>query len=121
MAPIHSLLMPANIIIIVGGVLISNSYDVKDAQTNTTVTDQDRTAKILRSVGAAIFLACAVFFNFCTWKTVSSSKNSRSKTHPTLVVLVVVGLFLIIRGVFGLLQSALYSVSDAFPVYRLQC
>lgn len=126
MAPIHSLLMPANIIIIVGGVLISNSYDVKDAQANTTVTDQDKTAKILRSVGSAIFLAVAILFNLCTWKTVASSKNSSAKTHPTLVILVVVGLFLIVRGVFGLLQSALYSVSSASAFVlaerrRLQC
>lgn len=111
MAPIHSLLLPANILIIVGGVMISNDYDVKDQQNLTAATDQGHTAKLLRSIGSGIFLAVAIFFNFCVLKTVRSKENSSRGTHPTLVILVIVGLFLIVRGVFGLLQSALYSVS----------
>lgn len=112
MAPLHSCLLPGNILIIVGGVMVSNDYDVQDQQTNTAATDQEHTSKLLRTIGAAIFLAVGIFYNACVYKTVTSSQtNKRRGTHPTLVILMVVGLFLIVRGVFGLLQSALYTVS----------
>lgn len=120
MAPIHSVLLPANIIIIVGGVMVANDYDVQDQQTNTAATDQEHTSKLLRSIGSGIFLAVAVFFNLCVMKTFASRENNKRRgTHPTLIILAVVGAFLIVRGTFGLLQAALYSVICFFASVRV--
>jgi hypothetical protein len=99
------------------------------------------TAKILRSIGSGIFLAVTFIFNACLVITYimnkrkelrhnassvsgggaagggkyasSSSNSSATRIHPTLPILSLVGSFLIVRGVFGLLQSAVWSVSRA--------
>lgn len=110
MHPVHALLVPANVMIIVGGAMLSDDYDVTDEQPLTSVTDQEQTAKILRSVGAAMFLAVAVFWNACLYKSIATQRSGGGPLHGTLAILSVVGVFLLVRGTFGLLQSCLYSV-----------
>lgn len=105
LAPVHSLLIPANAIIIAGG-----SYLASDAGTDPT--DFNNKAKILRSIGSGIFLAVTLFYNGCVAKTYLDSRRERTDIHMTLPILAVVGLLLIVRGLFGLLQSAVWSVSS---------
>lgn len=112
LAPVHSLLIPANAIIIAGG-----SYLASDAGTDPT--DFNEKAKVLRSVGSAIFLAVTLFFNACvTYTLISDSKRGNRKVHPTLIILTMVSALLIVRGVFGLLQSAVWSVSERTSLKR---
>lgn len=111
MKPVHALLMVSNILIIVGGAMLSNAYDVTDAQPLTSATDQENTAKVLRTVGSAVFLGAAVFWSACLFKTIATNRSEGSSIHSTLVLLVIAGAFLIARGTFGMLQSCLYSVS----------
>lgn len=109
LAPVHSLLIPANAIIITGG-----SYLASDAGTDPT--DFNEKAKVLRSIGSGIFLGVTLFYNGCVVKTYLDSRRQRTDTHMTLPILALVGLLLIVRGLFGLLQSAVWSVSSRdFP------
>lgn len=108
LAPVHSLLIPANAIIIAGGSFLAGDAD------DDTATGFDDRAKILRSVGSAIFLAVTLFFNACVIKTFMTSRRESRKIHPTLPIMAIVGLLLIVRGVFGLLQSAVWGVSICF-------
>lgn len=82
----------------------------------TDPTDFNNKAKILRSVGSAIFLAVTLFYNACVVKTFMDSRKERTDVHLTLPILGVVGLLLIVRGVFGLLQSAVWNVSVPYTL-----
>ncbi|KAK9895234.1 hypothetical protein P389DRAFT_90184 [Cystobasidium minutum MCA 4210] len=109
LAPVHSLLIPANAIIMTGG-----SFLAGDAGEDPT--DFDSRAKIMRSVGSGIFLAVTLFYNACVVKTfITARRESKSRTHPTLPILAIVGVLLIVRGLFGLLQSAVWSLSYVNP------
>lgn len=105
LAPIHALLIPANAVIITSGSMIAGTAGTDRAN--------NQTAKILRSVGSAIFLLVTLFYNVCVLKTYLTQRRARKglSTHPSLVILAIVGLFLIVRGTFGLLQAAVWSVS----------
>lgn len=110
LAPVHSILIPANAIIIAGG-----SFLAGDAGEDPT--DFNNTAKILRSIGSGIFLGVTLFYNGCVIKTFLDSRKERRGVHPTLPILAIVGAFLIARGLFGLLQSAVWNVSFTIPYY----
>lgn len=90
--------MLANILIVAGGAILAGSFSHPNANTST--------AKILRTVGQAIFLAVNVAFMLCVIRAMRQSKRETGRIHPTLWILLLVWPFLFVRGIYGLLSAA---------------
>jgi len=109
MSLIHNLLIVANALIISGGSILSGGNDT----TATFGSDKDKvnTAKILRSVGQAMFLAINIFLLFVLLHTVRQSRREQRSSrrsaalHPTLMLLLLAWPLLLVRGLYGLLYS----------------
>ncbi|KAK7018275.1 hypothetical protein R3P38DRAFT_3200638 [Favolaschia claudopus] len=105
MAAIHSLLLYANLLIVLGGAFLSKA-DFRHLDAADT---------IMRTTGQGVFLACnAVLLGFVVL-TALRDRRKRGVVHPTLVVLFVVWFPLIVRGAFGVLQAADFKFSYYNP------
>ncbi|KAF7331523.1 hypothetical protein MKEN_00031200 [Mycena kentingensis (nom. inval.)] len=118
MAAFHLVLIVANAIIISGGSFLANA-DLSDFGDPETVRKL-RISKIMRTSGQAIFLACNTLLLLIILVTIRQSRKMRkaageSGVHPTLWVLLITWVPLIIRGVFGVLQSADFELSYYNP------
>ncbi|RSH83411.1 uncharacterized protein EHS24_007095 [Apiotrichum porosum] len=108
-AVIDSWLIPANIIIIAGGSLMAganNSTDLTEAQ----IQNMLNTAKGLRTAGQAIFLVLTVVWILLQANTYARTSKAGLST-ATNKLFTVVGALLLARGVFGLLQALISSLS----------
>jgi hypothetical protein len=102
MAIMHHLLTGANAIIIAGGSLLAgSSTNVKQFNANL------HTAKAMRIAGQSIFLAINAFLLYCIADAIRQCKREHSRVHPTLYLLLATWPFLFVRGLYGILASAL--------------
>ncbi|KAJ7262036.1 hypothetical protein C8J57DRAFT_1232166 [Mycena rebaudengoi] len=113
MVAFHSVLVVANVAIVFG-----SSY-VAGADIMAITPDLLRrlnVSKISRTVGQSLFLACNTLLLgvILTMRNNRRNGDARGKTgsvHPTLILLLIVWFPLIVRGVFGVLQSAVFEFS----------
>ncbi|PPQ97858.1 hypothetical protein CVT26_013027 [Gymnopilus dilepis] len=110
MVIMHTLLIFANMAIIIGGSYLAgadfNNPESHDFQQRLNV------AKITRTTGQSIFLACNFLLLFTILATIRGRKKEGVKnTHPTLILLFIAWFPLIVRGIFGILQAAIWSLS----------
>lgn len=68
-------------------------------------------AKILRTSGQSIFLACNAVLLATILVTIRNNRRDNKKIHPTLILLLIAWFPLIVRGIFGVLQSADWGLS----------
>ncbi|PPR00400.1 hypothetical protein CVT24_004478 [Panaeolus cyanescens] len=111
---VHSFLILANAAIITGGSYLAGA-DFSKPDDPDTIRRFD-VAKIARTSGQSVFLAV----NFLLIGTILATiygekKRGVKKTHPTLILLVIVWFPLITRGIFGVLQSSVWSLSYYNP------
>ncbi|TFK34401.1 hypothetical protein BDQ12DRAFT_669466 [Crucibulum laeve] len=118
MAVLHFLLIFANAAIVVGGSYLAGAdfTDVngKDTQNRLNIS------KITRTTGQSVFLACNFILLLAILATIRNERRRNrngksSKTHSTLILLLVAWFPLIVRGIFGVLQSAVWSLSYYNP------
>ncbi|KAJ7168003.1 hypothetical protein C8R46DRAFT_259365 [Mycena filopes] len=118
MAAFHTLLVLANTAIIVGGSFLANAdfsqFDSPDTQHKL------RVSRIARTTGQSVFLTCNALLLVILLITARNDRRSGGRkgvlrVHPTLVLLIVTWVPLIIRGVFGVLQSADFVLSYYDP------
>ncbi|KAJ7722898.1 hypothetical protein DFH07DRAFT_284352 [Mycena maculata] len=114
MAAFHIVLILANSTIIVGGSYLAHAdlgnLELPDTQMRI------RIARYTRTAGQSVFLACTVFLLGILLATARNDRRAhKGKLHPTLVVLLIAWIPLVIRGVFGVLQSADFSLSYYDP------
>jgi hypothetical protein len=108
MITMHSVLIVANVLIVVGGSYLAGAMD----ETGSELENKMNIAKILRTTGQSVFLACNALFLVALLVTIRKERQEGRRIHPTLVILLVCWFPLIIRGIFGVLQSAVWSVSN---------
>ncbi|KAG6810623.1 hypothetical protein H0H92_011091 [Tricholoma furcatifolium] len=100
MAVMHYLLIAANIIIIVGGSKLSNT-------TASNYASLIHQAKILRTVGQAIFLTMNCILLVCILLTMRQYHREQlgTKVHRSLFLLLAAWPFLFVRGIYGIMSS----------------
>ncbi|KLO18545.1 hypothetical protein SCHPADRAFT_936044 [Schizopora paradoxa] len=109
MSIMHWFLIGANTMIIVGGTMLSNSMN---SNGDDLPTQQDlNTSKALRLAGQSIFLAINLLLAFSIARTFRMSLRELGFVHNTLKLLALAWPFLIVRGVFGILQATLTEFS----------
>ncbi|KAJ7208556.1 hypothetical protein GGX14DRAFT_111776 [Mycena pura] len=122
MVAIPSILVIANLAIIIGGSYLAgadyNNLDSPDTQARL------RVSKITRTAGQGVFLACNAILLVAILLTIrtnlrhgdrSQRKNRAPRVHPTLVIIVLAWFPLMARGTFGILQSADFKLSYFNP------
>jgi len=118
MAWFHTLLILANAAIVFGGSYLSGA-DLTQPDSPDTI-NRFQVAKIARTTGQSVFLACNALLMVSVVFTMLRDRreiHSRGvgKIHPTLWILFVVWFPLIARGIWGVLQSSVWSVSYMNP------
>ncbi|KAK6458442.1 uncharacterized protein RJT20DRAFT_147677 [Scheffersomyces xylosifermentans] len=90
----HLILIPANILVIIGGVELAGA-------TNEPATHgKIQQARILRTVGQAIFLAqTAIAVAFAFW-----CRFGEKIKHINVIAILIVSPFILVRGIFGVLS-----------------
>ncbi|KAF8156103.1 hypothetical protein B0H34DRAFT_716194 [Crassisporium funariophilum] len=114
MAIFHAALILANVAIVFGGSYLSGADftqpDSRDTKRRLNI------AKATRTSGQSVFLACNFLLLFAIVATIVGDKRrGKRTTHPTLILLTVAWIPLIIRGIFGVLQSGIWSLSYYNP------
>lgn len=71
-------------------------------------------SKALRTTGQAIFLALTVIFGVFVLHTLRRGQRHGGITK-TIILFIIVAIMLHVRGIFGVLQAAVYSVSHCHP------
>jgi hypothetical protein len=111
MATFHLVLILANTAIIVGGSFLANAdlaaFDSADTQRRL------RISRISRTAGQSVFLACNAALLVIILVTARKDRLSgerKGKVHPTLLLLLLAWIPLIVRGTYGVLQSADFAV-----------
>jgi hypothetical protein len=111
MATFHLVLILANTAIIVGGSFLANAdlaaFDSADTQRRL------RISRISRTAGQSVFLACnaaLLVIILITLRKDRLSGERKGKVHPTLLLLLLAWIPLIVRGTYGVLQSADFAV-----------
>jgi hypothetical protein len=124
MVAIHSILVIANVAIIIGG-----SYLAGADYNNLTSPDTQKrlqVSKVTRTAGQGVFLACNALLLFAILQTIRTnlrhgdrSQGNRvgPRLHPTLILILLAWFPLMVRGTFGILQSAIFQVRR----YLLKC
>ncbi|KAJ7450325.1 hypothetical protein B0H11DRAFT_2077803 [Mycena galericulata] len=119
MVGFHSALVLANTAIVVGG-----SYLAGADYSELNSPDTKRrllVSKITRTAGQSVFLAGNALLLFIILVTIRNnrrdgdSRNKKGSVHPTLIILLIAWFPLIVRGIFGILQSAVWSLSYYNP------
>jgi hypothetical protein len=120
MAGFHVLLALANTAIIVSGSFLANA-DL--AQFDSTATQRRlRISRSARTAGQSVFLGCNAVLLIIILVTMRNDHRShmrKSGVHPTLVVLT--WMPLIVRGSFGVIQSADFEVCFCPRGWGLLC
>lgn len=107
---VHSFLILANIAIITGGSYLAGA-DFTQPDSPDTI-QRLNVAKIARTSGQSVFLAVNALLMATILATIwGERRRGAKKTHPTLIILAIVWFPLITRGIFGVLQSAVWSLS----------
>lgn len=111
-----------------GGSLLSGTLDSDTGLASPDKQGQANAAKGMRVAGSvvfyimtSIFYGCLVHVIYTKGRRRSSSSSSYSSClgiHPTLAILIVVSCFLFVRGIFGVLQAAVDSVSSWMHALR---
>ncbi|WOO86341.1 uncharacterized protein LOC62_07G009822 [Vanrija pseudolonga] len=122
MAIIDSWLIPANAIIIAGGSMMAGAMDPNSSQYKGLTPEQIQAkinhkldvSKALRTTGQAIFLALTVIFGVFVLHTLRRGQRHGGITK-TIILFVIVAIMLHVRGIFGVLQAAVYSLSYYNP------
>ncbi|KAJ6522739.1 hypothetical protein B0H19DRAFT_1043459 [Mycena capillaripes] len=116
MAAFHILLILANTTIIVGGSFLANAdfsqFDSPETQRKL------RTSRIARTAGQSVFLACNALLLVILLITARNDRRLNARkggVHPTLVLLLLAWIPLIVRGSFGVIQSADFELSYYNP------
>lgn len=109
MSIMHWFLIAANAMIITGGTMLSNSMNTNG---DNLPTQQDlNTSKALRLAGQSIFLSINLLLAFSIARTFRLAIQELGYVHNTLKLLAVAWPFLVVRGVFGILQATLTEFS----------
>ncbi|KAJ7450292.1 hypothetical protein B0H11DRAFT_321900 [Mycena galericulata] len=122
MVAIHSILVLANVAIVIGGAYLAgadyNNLGAPDTQRRLEVS------KITRTAGQGVFLACNALLLVAIVHTMlhnlrhgdrSASGAKGPKIHATLVLILLAWFPLMVRGVFGILQSVIFELSYLNP------
>ncbi|KAJ7321701.1 hypothetical protein DFH08DRAFT_1033720 [Mycena albidolilacea] len=112
MAAFHVLLILANTAIIVGGSFLAGAdlvqFDSADTQRRLRISRSARTA------GQSVFLGCNAALLIIILVTMRNDHRSpvrKSGVHPALMLLLLAWMPLIVRGSFGVIQSADFELS----------
>ncbi|KAL1404837.1 hypothetical protein Q8F55_008447 [Vanrija albida] len=122
MAIVDSWLIPANAIIIAGGSIMAGGMDPKSSRYDGMSPEEiqkkmDDTlfiSKALRTTGQAVFLALTVVFGVFILHTLRRGQRHGGITW-TILIFVFVALMMLVRGLFGVLQAGIYSLSYYNP------
>jgi hypothetical protein len=109
MVVVHSLLVLANVAIVYGGGQLAGA-DYANLNSPDTIKRLN-IGKITRTVGQSVFLGCNFGLFFVIVATIIGERRAGRRIHPTLWLLLAAWFPLITRGIFGVLQSAVFSVS----------
>ncbi|KAJ7087102.1 hypothetical protein C8R44DRAFT_752281 [Mycena epipterygia] len=114
MAAFHTALILANTAIIIGGSYLAHA---NFAEFDSPATQNHlRISRITRTAGQSVFLVCnALLLGILLVTARNDRRAHRGRLHPTLVLLLVAWVPLIVRGVFGVLQSADFTLSYYNP------
>ncbi|KAJ7205863.1 hypothetical protein B0H12DRAFT_453454 [Mycena haematopus] len=109
-ASFHMTLVLANTAIIVGGSFLANAnladFDSPDTQRRLHIS------RVSRTSGQSVFLGNNAFLLFVLVLTARNDRRARGgRVHPTLVLLLIASIPLIVRGTYGVLQSADFNLS----------
>jgi hypothetical protein len=119
----HSVLILANAAIVVGGSYLAGA-DYSDPNLPDTKR-RLQISKITRTAGQSVFLAGNAALLIIILVTIRNnrrdgdSRRKKGTVHPTLWLLFIAWFPLIVRGIFGILQAAVFSVRlrNSFTVY----
>ncbi|KAL9931644.1 hypothetical protein V8E36_009442 [Tilletia maclaganii] len=121
MAFVHWLLIAGNTIIITGGSMLSNAVD----SSNGTLIDPQKyhTGKAMRAAGQAIFLAImvallgAIILTIKQYRAKAARNGHKTPVHGHLFLLILLAVspFLLVRGIFGVLQAVVESLGYYSP------
>lgn len=109
MGTMHWFLIAANVMIITGGTMLSNSMNTNGD--NLPTQKELNTSKALRLAGQSIFLSINLLLAFSIARTFKMSIQQFGYVHNTLKLLALAWPFLVVRGVFGILQATLTEFS----------
>ncbi|KAJ7270267.1 hypothetical protein C8J57DRAFT_1065917, partial [Mycena rebaudengoi] len=117
---LHLALILANVAIVVGGSFLAgaNFTDAEDKRAQMRLD----LSKILRTAGQGVFLACNAILLGILLLTIRNnlrdgdSRRKKGSVHPTLYLLLISWFPLMVRGAFGVLQSAIFQVSIHFSL-----
>ncbi|KAF7307917.1 hypothetical protein MKEN_01152500 [Mycena kentingensis (nom. inval.)] len=122
MVIMHSLLILANAAIVTGGSYLAGAdFTSTDPAAQADTTRRLNISKAARTAGQAVFLACNATLLIIILVTMrrnrrdGDSRNRKGTVHPTLVLLLVAWFPLIVRGIFGVLQAAVWDLSYYNP------
>ncbi|KAJ7493703.1 hypothetical protein FB451DRAFT_1122272 [Mycena latifolia] len=123
MVAIHSVLVLANVAIIIGGAYLAGASDYTDVNSADTQR-RLQVSKITRTAGQGVFLACNALLLAAILQTIHTNlrhgdRSQKTRTwpriHPTLIVILLAWFPLMVRGTFGILQSAIFQLSYFNP------
>ncbi|KAJ7257801.1 hypothetical protein C8J57DRAFT_1342785 [Mycena rebaudengoi] len=120
MVTFNTVLILANAATITGGSYLS-AADTSPAEIDSSATQRRlRVAKIARTAGQSAFLACNMVLLGIILVTMRNNRregDARRKSgtvHSTLTLLLMAWFPLIVRGVFGVLQAAVFDVTENY-------
>ncbi|EKD02082.1 hypothetical protein A1Q2_03634 [Trichosporon asahii var. asahii CBS 8904] len=113
-------LIPANAIIIAGGSIMAGLNDKSKQLDPDDYNNRLNVSKGLRTAGQAVFLALTVLFILLYINAARKGRglkhsSERTMSKTALAIFGVVGGMLLVRGIFGVLQAAVYSLSYSNP------
>ncbi|KAJ6529089.1 hypothetical protein DFH09DRAFT_1327527 [Mycena vulgaris] len=122
MVAIHSILVLANVAIVIGGAYLAGAdyNNLESADTKRRL----QVSKITRTAGQAVFLACNALLLIAILLTIrtnlrrgdrSQRKRRVPRVHPTLILILLAWFPLMVRGTFGILQGAIFQLSYFNP------
>ncbi|KAF7297392.1 hypothetical protein MIND_00972800 [Mycena indigotica] len=119
MVGFHSALILANTAIVVGGSYLAGAdYSQPDSPDTQR---RLRVSKIARTAGQAVFLAgnaallVIILVTMRNNRRDGDSRKRKGTVHPTLILLFIAWFPLIVRGIFGILQACVWSLSYYNP------